>query len=165
VGSPSGVIHSEATIRQHLTRSRFPGVILFEATRRLALQNNKVGFLVPAQPWSGREPLNQDYHELLAADWKHLAAIAFLRFALINPTDMKHRFLRSILLACYSLVRQRHHGAVPLSSATAIRDQTGRTVSWNTAILSAVTGRVTHLLPLMSIVVKPDQITRGWLGS
>jgi hypothetical protein len=34
VGSPSGVIHFEATIRQHLTRSRFPGVILFEATRR-----------------------------------------------------------------------------------------------------------------------------------
>jgi hypothetical protein len=33
VGSPSGVIHFEATIRQHLTRSRFPGVILFEATR------------------------------------------------------------------------------------------------------------------------------------
>ena len=31
VGSPSGVIHSEATIRQHLTRSRFPGVRLDRA--------------------------------------------------------------------------------------------------------------------------------------
>jgi hypothetical protein len=33
LGSPSGVIHSEATIRQHLIRLRFPNVILFEATR------------------------------------------------------------------------------------------------------------------------------------
>jgi hypothetical protein len=44
VGSPSGVIHSEATIRQHLTRSRFPGVILFEATRP-----DHPGFLNPCK--------------------------------------------------------------------------------------------------------------------
>jgi hypothetical protein len=34
LGAPSGVIYFEATIRQHLTRSRSPGVILFEATRQ-----------------------------------------------------------------------------------------------------------------------------------
>ena len=37
VGS-SGVIHSEATIRQLLTRSHPPGVILYEATRTIILQ-------------------------------------------------------------------------------------------------------------------------------